>query len=207
MSFWIWLSGGHTVPYPTTLGRRMGNWWGRRLALRHKRVTIGRDCAISPESRICPRKGRIVIGDDCIVAHGAAIQGNVAIGNHCSLQSYGTLVGGQSANPDDGITIGNHVRIAMNCMMMAMNHNFGDITRTINGQGCTEKFIRVKDDVWIGGYVKILAGMTIGSGCVIGAGAVVTRDIPPFSVVTGVPARVIRSRKTLCTAHCQIYLP
>ena len=55
--------------------------------------------------------------------------------------------------------------------------------------------VKIGDDVWIGRRVIILPGVTIGDGCIIGAGAVITKDIPPYSVVVGVPAKVVRRRK------------
>ena len=66
----------------------------------------------------------------------------------------------------------------------------------MRGQGSTPaRKVTVSSDVWIGARVIILPGVTIGQGAIIAAGAVVTKDVPPFSVVGGVPARVIKFRK------------
>ena len=80
-------------------------------------------------------------------------------------------------------------------MMIAANQVFRDPDRPIHGQGIEFGPIVIEDYVWIGGRANIMAGVTIGKGSVIGAGAVVTRDIPPYSVAVGVPAKVIKTRR------------
>ncbi len=93
------------------------------------------------------------------------------------------------------ITIGQDCLIAGQVGMYANNHNFSDPDLLIQEQGITRKGICVEDNCWIGAGVKVLDGVTIGRGSVIGANAVVTRDIPPYSVAVGVPARVISKRR------------
>jgi acetyltransferase-like isoleucine patch superfamily enzyme len=97
------------------------------------------------------------------------------------------------AGPGD-IKIGKQCLIAAHTGIYANNHNFTDPMKPIKDQGVTRKGIVIEDDCWLGHGVKVLDGVTIGKGSVIGAGAVVTKDIPPFSVAVGVPARVIKSR-------------
>jgi acetyltransferase-like isoleucine patch superfamily enzyme len=94
-----------------------------------------------------------------------------------------------------GITIGCHVRIGPNLTITAENHRFDDPSLRIDQQGVTRQGVVIEDDCWIGGRATILDGVRIGCGSVVGAGAVVCESIPPFSVVVGVPARVIRERK------------
>ena len=96
---------------------------------------------------------------------------------------------------DCGEIIGSNCMIASHCSMYANNHRFDDLTRTINSQALTAIGITIEDDCWLGTGVRVLDGVTIGRGSVIGAGAVVSRDIPPYSVAVGVPARVIKKRK------------
>ena len=195
MSFWIWADGGLSLPAKKTWGQKLGVWWGRRLALRHKKVSVSATAVLSPEARIHPREGAIVIGDNCVAGPGAIIQGNVRMGSNCSVQAYSILVGYGNETASEGvIRLGDNVRIASHCMLIAGNHNFSDISRPIARQGLTHKSITIEDDVWIGGRVNITAGVTVGRGSVIGAGAVVTRDIPPYSVAVGTPARVIKKR-------------
>ncbi len=92
------------------------------------------------------------------------------------------------------IKIGKHCMIAAHSGIYANNHNFADPMRPIKSQGVTRKGIVIEDDCWLGHKVTVLDGVTIGQGSVIGAGAVVNKDIPPFSVAVGIPARVIKNR-------------
>ena len=98
-------------------------------------------------------------------------------------------------SPVGKVKIGNNVRIASHCMILGGNHRFDDTTKPICKQGLIRRDIVIEDDVWVAGRVNIVAGVTIGHGSVIAAGAVVTKDVPPYSVVAGVPARVIKKRK------------
>ena len=66
---------------------------------------------------------------------------------------------------------------------------------SIKEQGVKREFVKIEDDCWIAANTVILAGVTIGRGSVIAAGSVVTKDVPPYSIVGGVPANVIKSRK------------
>ena len=93
------------------------------------------------------------------------------------------------------ITIGNGVRIAPQVLVFAGDHAFDNVDIPIYKQGVVAAPITIEDDVWISGKVMITKGVCIGHGSVIGAGAVVTKDIPPWSVAVGVPARVIKTRK------------
>ena len=92
------------------------------------------------------------------------------------------------------IVIGRHVQIGPNVTVTAEDHVFSDPEKHIDEQGVIHKGIYIEDDCWIGGGAIILDGVRIGHGSVIGAGAVVTRDIPPYSIAFGVPARVVRTR-------------
>ena len=196
MSLWTWLTGGMSMPQDRTLGQRLALYFGRRLAIRHRGVTAHPTCRLSPQAHIHPRNGALSIGAHTTVALGAVVQGNVTLGDHASVQAYTVLVGyGTPEHPTGQIRIGNDVRIAPHVMMIAANHVFDDPDRPIREQGLDRGPIVIEDDVWIGGRVNVTAGVTIGRGSVIGAGAVVTRDIPPYSVAVGVPAKVIKSRR------------
>lgn len=93
-----------------------------------------------------------------------------------------------------GIEIGSNVIIGPYCIIHSANHTFDDIARPIILQGYEKKPVRIGDDCWLGANVIVLPGVTIGRGSIIGAGSVVTKDIPPYSVAVGNPAKVIRSR-------------
>jgi acetyltransferase-like isoleucine patch superfamily enzyme len=92
------------------------------------------------------------------------------------------------------VKIGKNCLIGSHSAIYANNHNFADSQQKIVDQGITCKGITIKDDCWLGTGVKVLDGVTISRGSVIGAGAVVTKDIPPYSVAVGVPAKVISQR-------------
>lgn len=93
-------------------------------------------------------------------------------------------------------TIGNNVMMGRDVIIITRNHEFGDVNIPMNRQGFRDyKPVIINDDVWIGSRVIILPSVHVGTGVIIGAGAVVTKDVEPHSIVGGVPARVISSRK------------
>lgn len=192
MTLYNLLDDGLSTTQGGTLRRFLLFHWGRYLANRRPGVRIDRKCRIHPEARINARGGQLTIGAYSIVAPSACIQGQVTIGENCTVQIYSVLVGDRHGGP---ITIGNGVRIAPLVMIFARNHNFADTDIPIYQQGITASPIIIEDDVWVAGKVMITAGVRIGRGSVIGAGAVVTKDIPPWSVAVGVPAQVIKTRK------------
>lgn len=196
MSLWNLLDNGMSHPAaPNNWRQRFLYWLGRRLALRHKHVHIPKSCRIHPGAKVNPRNGEIRFGENCIVADGAFIQGNVTLGNDCSIQAYTIITGYGTLEDKSGqISIGNGVRMASHSMLIAANHNFESTEEPIFMQGLTYKPITLENDIWVGGRVNITCGVTIGHGCVIGGGSVVTKDIPPLSVAAGIPAKVIKSR-------------
>ena len=196
MSFTDWLDDGMSIPSRRGWRHRLSARIGYRRASRRRGVTIRKSCLISPEARINARDGAITIGEGATISPYAVIQGNVTMGSNCSVQSFAVLVGYGTAEDRVGeIRIGNDVRIAPHVMIIAANHKFDDVTRPIAKQGVERKSIVIEDDVWIAGRANIMAGVTVGRGSVVAAGAVVTHDVPPYSVVAGVPARVIKKRK------------
>lgn len=110
--------------------------------------------------------------------------GDVVIGDHTRIGLHNTIIG--------PVTIGSHVNLAQGITVTALNHNFSDTSRRIDQQGVSTQAVTIGDDVWIGTNAVILPGVTIGSHCVVAAGAVVTRDVPPNSIVAGVPAKIIK---------------
>ena len=123
---------------------------------------------------------------------------NVDIGRHCKLSSQISL-GDNSGIGDNSyiqgkVIIGNNVMMAPNVAIIATNHNFDRKDIPMNQQGSVDVAINIEDDVWIGYGAKILAGVTINKGVIIAAGAVVTVDVPEYTIVGGVPARMIKKR-------------
>ncbi len=94
-----------------------------------------------------------------------------------------------------GVTIGRDVAIGAHCMFASFEHAFKGSHEPMNRLPVIERPIIVEDDVYFGYGVVVLGGLTIGRGAVVGAGSVVTQDIPPFSVACGVPARVVSTRE------------
>ena len=113
----------------------------------------------------------------------------IIIGNNTVI-NRGCKFFGSYFNKSVRIEIGNNVAIAPFCCFYSAGHDYEYIDLPD-----TAASIIIKDNVWIGGGSVILPGVTIGEGSVIGAGAVVTNDIPDWSVAVGNPARVIKSRK------------
>lgn len=99
------------------------------------------------------------------------------MGEHSSIGPYGYV--GCSGK----IVIGKNVMFGPKCSLFAENHNFEDTSTSIKEQGVHQKGIVVEDDCWIGSNCVILDGVTIGRGSVIGAGTLITKDVPPGSVV------------------------
>jgi acetyltransferase-like isoleucine patch superfamily enzyme len=95
------------------------------------------------------------------------------------------------------IEIGNNVMISPRVSIYAENHVFDRTDITMKEQGVNRQFVKIEDDCWVAANSIILAGVTIGKGSVIAAGSIVTKDIPPYSIVAGVPARVIKQRTQL----------
>jgi acetyltransferase-like isoleucine patch superfamily enzyme len=128
----------------------------------------------------------LVMGENSWIAGYALVRGHVEIGAHSTVNSYACISG--------RVKCGDGVRIASHVTIVGFTHNFDDTTRPIWRQGVSEEGITIEDDVWIGANAVILDGVTVGEGSVIAAGAVVSKDVPPMSVVAGVPARVVRKR-------------
>jgi acetyltransferase-like isoleucine patch superfamily enzyme len=130
--------------------------------------------------------------------NGVVVERNVVIGalnNTCIHIGQDTFIGPSVCIAGPGnIKIGHNCLIAAHTGIYANNHNFTDPIEPIRYQGITREGIVIEDDCWLGHGVKVLDGVTIGRGSVIGAGAVITKDIPPFSVAVGIPARVIKKR-------------
>ena len=110
--------------------------------------------------------------------------GDVTIGDHTRIGIHCTVIG--------PVCIGSNVNLAQGITVTALNHNFEDTTKRIDEQGISTKPVVIGDDVWIGANAVILPGVTIGQHAVIAAGAVVTKDVPDYSLVAGVPAKEIK---------------
>lgn len=151
---------------------------------------IGTGSYISPRA-VLQEHARIVIGQRTLVGRHVELVpqgGSITIGNDCSLNNHVVFYGA------GGITVRDGCRIATGVVIVAFNHGYDDLTLPIRRQPITARGVVVEDEVWIGARSILLDGVTVGSGSVIGAGSVVTHDVPEYAVVAGNPARVLRRR-------------
>ena len=119
--------------------------------------------------------------------HGAKFNPELTIGDYSGI-GVNCLVSGRTY-------IGAHVMMGPDCIFYTQNHAYDRLDIPMNRQGFQPvRPIRVGDDVWFGTRAIVLPGVTIGSHCVIGAGAVVTKDVPDYAIVGGNPARILRMR-------------
>lgn len=128
-------------------------------------------------------------GKNVNIEHGAffASGKDIEIGDNSGL-GIGCRVSGP-------LTIGNDVMMAPNVTIVTQNHETSDLSIPMRLQTAPKLKVTIGSDVWIGTNVIILPGITIGNGCIIAGGAVVTKDVPDYAVVGGNPARIIKSRK------------
>jgi acetyltransferase-like isoleucine patch superfamily enzyme len=154
-------------------------------------VTIGPDSFIAPDAQIFAEPNRaIVIGARCSIAATAYLHGPLTLGDDVSINPGAHLEGGRG-----GISLGSKVRVAAGAKLYAFNHSIApDVA--ICDQPAQSRGIRIGDDVWLGANCGVTDGVTIGSHVVVAMGAVVTRDIPDWAVVGGVPARILGDRRS-----------
>lgn len=179
----LWIALFGWIPTPAGMLLRLLAWryffqkcgsvrFGTGLSIINmKKIGLGDRCRLGRLSFLTANNGSIEIGDD------------VAI-------SPCVHVGGDNGS----IYIGKNVAIGPGTVIRAANHRFGDSNVPIMHQGHEHGEIIIDDDVWIGANCVILPDVKIGRGAIIGAGAVVTRNVAPYAVAAGVPARQIATR-------------
>ena len=167
----------------------------RYLIYRNCFASCGHDVNILPGCYIRGFKSitlgnHIGLGRDTEMYASNLTTDQINIGSHVYFNSHVMI------NADLGglIRIGDHVSIGPNVVMRASNHIFEDRNIPIQKQGHRPGKIMIEDDVWIGANVTVLSDVTIGKGAVIAAGAVVTKDVPSYSIVGGIPAKEIAQR-------------
>lgn len=145
----------------------------------------------------CP--GGIEIGENTIIMYGAVLHvynfrdlphSGIKIGKDSLVGEYNVIRG------QGGVEIGDRVYTSPFTQIIAVNHVFDDPDRPFVDQGITAEGIHIEDDVWLGSGAIITDGVRVGKGAVVAAGSVVTQDVPPHSVVAGVPAKPIRDVET-----------
>ena len=138
------------------------------------------------------RAGRLQIGEHSLLEPNVWLTtgdfGHIRIGAGTFL-NIGVMVASVEL-----VEIGDHCMFANGCVITDGNHRFDNVERPVTWQGFTTKGpTRVGDNVWCGANVVITSGVTIGERCVIAANSVVTRDLPPYSIAGGIPAKVVKS--------------
>ena len=190
---------------------------GAFLAIRIKKsngiIFLGRRTKIKFKSKISLGKS-VHIGDNveiyALSKNGVEIGNNVSILKNTIIECTGVI-----RQLGEGLIIGNNVGIGQNCFfqvrgqvnignnvifgpgvsIFSENHNFSDLNQYINEQGETRKGVIIENGVWIGSGSIILDGITVGNNSIIAAGSVVNKDVPSYTIVGGVPAKVIKNRK------------
>jgi acetyltransferase-like isoleucine patch superfamily enzyme len=169
----------------------------------NKTITLGKNIELSDRSLI-------VFNNFVILRDYVRINGNVSIGEYSDIRSFafldargGTIKIGENCSINDyaiiygmgNVIIGNNVRIAAHTIIVSGDHIYKDPNQLIRLQGVVKKPIIIEDDIWIGANSCILGGVTIGKGSIIGAGSVVRKSFPPYSVIVGNPGRIVKVRK------------
>ena len=161
-------------------------WFVRMLAPLYQHR--GKHSVVHRSARMdTPPYRKFSLGDYSVIESFACINnavGDVIIGDHTRIGLHNTIIG--------PVTIGCHVNLAQGITVTALNHNFEDSDKRIDEQGISTTPVIIEDDIWIGANAVILPGVTIGNHSVVAAGAVVTKNVPPHSLVAGVPAKIIK---------------
>lgn len=165
------------------IGKIIYNLLGKHMPPSDSRFSFG-------SKRIRAFCGKLILrdcGTNVNIEKGAHFSSEMSLGNNSGI--------GINAQIAPYVSIGNDVMMGPECMMYTVNHGMERTDVPMWRQNFTKpKPIVIEDDVWIGSRVIILPGVHVGKGSVIGAGAVVTKSIEPYSVVGGNPAKLIRKR-------------
>lgn len=161
-------------------------WYIRLLAPLYQHR--GRHSVIHHSVRMdTPPYRQFRLGRYSVIESGTCINnavGDVIIGDYTRVGLHNTIIG--------PVNIGHHVNLAQGITVTALNHNFENSEKRIDEQGVCTTPVVIEDDVWIGANAVILPGVRVGTHSVVAAGAVVTKDVPPHSIVAGIPAKIIK---------------
>lgn len=171
-----------------------GGTVGRRLIYKNFFRKLGNYVSFGDLVTITEPKN-IAIGENTVFLQGCFLYGHgngkISIGKRCSFNSN-VLIG---ASENGTVFIGDNVLIGPNVVIRASLHDYSNIKINIRDQGHRSGFINIEDNVWIGANTVISQNVNIRKGCVVGAGSVVTKDLPSNYLCVGAPARPIKKRK------------
>ena len=176
------------IPTHQARPRKWVSWFVNPL--RHKR---GKGVTICRRTRmdVLPFQP-FSIGDYSTIEDFATVNngvGEVSIGSHTRIGLGNVIIG--------PVAIGNHVIMAQNIVVSGLNHEYANVDIPISLQPIAKSLIVIGDECWIGANVVITAGVIIGKHSVVAAGAIVTKNIPPYSVAAGNPAKIIKQYNQL----------
>lgn len=165
------------------------------LSLRHYFLNKNKLQYFIDKTAILDKKELVIIKDFAEIKEYVIIktfENPVVIGKYAQLNPFTVIYGGS------GVYIGDNVMIAPHCMIAAGDHDFKQLEKPMRFSGSVTKGpIIIEDNVWIGSNVTITDGVRIGNDSVVAANSVVTKDVAPFDIVGGVPAKVIGNRKIM----------
>jgi acetyltransferase-like isoleucine patch superfamily enzyme len=174
------------------IGRRVKVEFGHKVHFK-RNLFLGDNVRLNALS-----KGGIIGGENVTIRSGSIIDctgvyselgeklligNNVGISENCFIQVRGN------------VEIGDDVIIGPNSSIFSENHNFENNKVLIREQGVSRKGVKIEKGVWIGSRSVILDGVTVGENSIVAAGSVVNKDVSPYSIVGGVPAKLIKMRK------------
>jgi len=133
-------------------------------------------------------KDKVVLGDNVKIGAYSQVIAATSFNNNVGIGEFAYLGGG------GGLEIGDDCIVGQYFSCHPENHLFGNLEELIRMQGVTRKGIKIGNNCWIGSKVTVLDGVTIGSHCILAAGAVITKDMPDYAVIAGVPAKVVKQR-------------
>ncbi len=166
------------------VGRIIYNLIGKHMPLSFSRFSLG-------SKKIRGFCGKLILrecGKNVNIEKGAMFSSNVSLGDNSGI--------GVNAVVASDVTIGRDVMMGPECYIYTHNHGMERTDIPMWRQKSSEiEPVHIGNDVWIGSRVTILPGVTIGDGCVIGASSVVTKDVEPYTIVAGNPAKVVKRRK------------
>lgn len=172
----------------------MGIWRRARrlfLQIRFPRARWGRGCDVRAGLRLhLGERGDLKLGENCVLDRDATLEcvgtlhvgARTIFGHHCTLAAKESLIIGEDCLIAEMVSIRDH------------DHRFDDFQVPMREQGAACAPVRIGNNVWLAARVVVVKGVSIGDGAIVGAGAVVTKDIPAGAIAVGVPARVVKMR-------------